>query len=276
MWRAAVYGLSAYAVFVAAMYALQRSLMYFPARSLSTPARAGVPEMTPVTLRAADGLELAAWYGAPRDDGGSARPVIVYFHGNGGGIAARGSRVRPYLDRGFGVLLVEYRGYSGNPGSPSEQGLYADGRAALAFVQSEGLPLDRVVLFGESLGSGVAVRMATEFDVGAVVLEAPFSSAVDVAAGAYWFLPARWLMKDRFDSISRIGEVRAPLFMVHGERDRIVPVRLGRKLFAAANDPKEAVYLPDAGHDDLPAHGSARLAIDFLERRFPPQELLPR
>lgn len=271
MWRAAIYGLSAYAALTAAMYALQRSLMYFPDRSLPTPARAGAPEMSPVTLRTADGLALAAWYGAPRDDdGGNARPTVVYFHGNGGSIAARGGRVRPYLDRGFGVLLVEYRGYGGNPGSPSEQGLYADGRAALAFVQSEGLPLDRVVLLGESLGSGVAVRMASEFDVGAVVLEAPFTSAVDVAAGAYWFLPVRWLMKDRFDSMSRIGEVRAPLFVVHGERDRVVPVRLGRALFAAANDPKEAAYLPDAGHDDLPAHGSIRLAIDFLERRFPP------
>ncbi len=269
-WRWAVYALSAYALFVAVMYALQRSIMYFPARSLPTPAQAGVPEMAPVTLGTADGLELAAWYRAPRRGGGTVRPTVVYYHGNGGGIAMRGPRARPYLDRGFGVLLVEYRGYSGNPGDPDEQGLYADGRASLAFVESEGLPLDRVVLLGESLGSGVAVQMATEFDVGAVLLEAPFSSAVDVAAGAYWFLPVRWLMKDRFDSISKIGRVRAPLFMVHGERDRIVPVRLGRRLFAAANDPKEAVYLPDAGHNDLPAHGGTRLAIEFLERRFPP------
>ncbi len=270
MWRTAVYVLSAYALFVAAMYVLQRSIMYFPARSLSTPAQAGVPEMVPVTLSTADGLELAAWYRAPWGSDENVRPTVVYYHGNGGGIAMRGPRARPYLDRGFGVLLVEYRGYSGNPGSASEQGLYADGRASLAFVESEGLPLDRVVLLGESLGSGVAVQMATEFDVGAVVLEAPFSSAVDVAAGAYWFLPVRWLMKDRFDSLSKMDRVRAPLFVVHGERDRIVPVRLGRKLFAAANDPKEAVYLPNAGHNDLPAHGSIQLVIDYLERRFPP------
>ena len=166
-------------------------------------------------------------------------------------------------------MLVEYRGYSGNPGSPNEPGLYEDGRASLVFTQSEGLPLDRIVLLGESLGSGVAVQMATEFDVGALVLEAPFSSAVDVAAGAYWFLPVRWLMKDRFDSIARIAKVRAPLFMVHGERDRVVPIRLGRKLFAAASDPKEVVYLPDAGHNDLPAHGSTQAVIEFLERQFP-------
>ena len=269
IWRTAVYFLSAYALFVAAMYMLQRSVMYFPARTLPTPAQAGVPDMDVVTLSTDDGLELKAWFRPPEGSGETTRPTVVYFHGNGGGIAIRGARARPYLDRGFGMLLVEYRGYSENPGSPNEEGLYADGRAALAFVQSEGLSLDRIVLLGESLGSGVAVQLATEFDIGALVLEAPFTSTVDVAAGAYWFLPVRWLLKDRFDSISKIGRVRAPVLMVHGERDRIVPTRLGRRLFAAANDPKEAVYLPQAGHNDLPAHGGTQAVIDFLGRQFP-------
>ena len=266
IWRTANFVLSAYALFVAAMYVLQRSIVYFPARSLPAPAQAGVPDMDLVSLHTADGLELKAWFKPPKRSGNTVHPTIVYFHGNGGGIAIRGTRARPYLDRGYGMLLVEYRGYSKNPGSPNEQGLYADGRAALAFVQSAGLSLDRVVLLGESLGSGVAVQLATEFDVGAVVLESPFTSTVDVAAGAYWFLPVRWLMKDRFESISKIGEVRAPLFMVHGERERIVPVRLGRRLFAAATNPKEALYLPRAGHNDLPAHGSIEAVIEYLER----------
>tara|TARA_A100001037_G_scaffold285665_1_gene293232 strand:- start:7903 stop:8718 length:816 start_codon:yes stop_codon:yes gene_type:complete len=268
MWRTAIYVLSAYALFVAAMYLLQRSIMYFPARSLSTLAQAGVPDMDVVTLSTADGLELKAWYKAPVVTDGVARPTIVYFHGNGGGIAIRGGRIRPYLDKGFGALLVEYRGYSGNPGDPTEQGLYEDGRASLAFVKDRGIALDRVVLLGESLGSGIAVQLATEFEVGAMVLEAPFSSAVDVAADAYWFLPVRWLLKDRYDSISKISRIHSPLFIVHGERDRIVPIRLGRRLFAAANDPKEAAYLPKAGHNDLPVHGSIQLVIEFLERQF--------
>ena len=270
IWRAAVYILSAYALFVAVMYMLQRSIMYFPIRSLSAPAQAGVPDMDVVTLSTADGLKLKAWFKTPENKHSILRPTIVYFHGNGGGIAFRGARIRPYLDRGFGVLLVEYRGYSGNPGDPTEQGLYEDGRASLEFVKNVGIPLDQVVLLGESLGSGVAVQMATEFDVGATVLEAPFSSAVDVAAAAYWFLPVRWLLKDRYDSISKIDRVRSPLFLVHGERDRIVPIKLGRRLFSAANDPKEAAYLPHAGHNDLPAHGSIQLVIEFLDRQFPP------
>lgn len=268
MWRTAVYILSAYALFVAVMYVLQRSIMYFPARSLPTPAQAGVPDMDVVTLKTADGLELKAWYGAPRKSGETANPTLVYFHGNGGGIADRGARARPYLDRGYGVLLVEYRGYSGNPGKPNEQGLYQDARASFAFLEAEGLSFDRIVLIGESLGSGVAVQMATEYDIGALVLEAPFTSTVDVAAGAYWFLPVRWLMKDRFDSMSKIDRVTVPLLVVHGERDRVVPIRLGRKLFAAANEPKEAVYLPRAGHNDLPAHGSTHEVLRFLEERF--------
>ena len=270
MWRMPIYIVSAYALFVAVMYVLQRSIMYFPARSLPSSAQAGVPDMDVVILRTADGLELKAWYGPPKGSGGAVRPTLVYYHGNGGGIAIRGARARPYLDRGYGVLLVEYRGYSGNPGKPNEQGLYEDGRASLAFTQSRGLPLERTVLLGESMGSGVAVQMATEFNVGAIVLESPFTSTVDVAASAYWFLPVRWLLKDRFDSIAKIDQVRAPLFMVHGERDRVVPIRLGRKLFAAANDPKEAVYLPNAGHNDLPAHGGTQAVIDYLERQFPP------
>lgn len=269
IWRTVGYILTAYALFAAVMYMLQRSIMYFPARFMLTPVQAGLPEMDVVTLSTADGLKLKAWFKAPKSKDNMPQPIIVYFHGNGGGIGSRGSRIRPYLDRGFGVLLVEYRGYSDNPGDPTEQGLYEDGRASLEFVKNAGLPLDRVVLLGESLGSGIAVQMATEFDVGAIVLEAPFSSAVDVAASAYWFLPVRWLLKDRYDSISKIDRVRSPIFILHGERDRIVPIRLGRRLFAAANEPKEAMFMPEAGHNDLPVHGSIQFVIEFLGRRFP-------
>ena len=119
------------------------------------------------------------------------------------------------------------------------------------------------------LGAACRQSVVLEYKVAAVALVASFTSTVDVAAGTYWFLPVRLLLKDRFDSISKIGRVRAPFFMVHGERDRIVPTRLGRRLFAAANDPKEAVYLPQAGHNDLPAHGGTQAVIDFLMRQFP-------
>jgi len=259
--RNLLYILAAYGAVVAIMYGMQRSLMYFPDRSTPDRGGAGVPEMQQVTLHTADGLELAAWYRAA----GEGRKTIVYFHGNGGNIAGRGYKVKPYLNAGYGVMLVEYRGYGGNPSSPDEAGLYADGRAALDWLEAGGVPPEHTVLYGESLGSGVAVQLAGERPPAALVLEAPFTSASDVAAASYWFLPVRLLIKDRFDSIAKIGDVQAPLLLVHGERDRVVPVRFGRRLFDAANEPKKAVFLPDGHHNDLPDHGLIPEVLAFLE-----------
>ncbi len=259
--RNALYVVIAYAAFAAIMYVMQRSLMYFPDREPPVPAHGGVPEMQVVRFATADGLDLVAWYRAAAGD----RPTILYFHGNGGNIAGRGFKVKPYLDAGYGVMLAEYRGYGGNPGSPDEAGLYADGRAALDWLAGQGVTPEGLVIYGESLGSGVAVQLASERRFAALVLEAPFSSAVDVAASAYWFLPVRWLLKDRFDSLSKIAAVQAPLLLVHGERDHVVPTRFGRRLFAAANEPKKAIFLPRGGHNDLPNHGLMPAVLKFLE-----------
>jgi len=253
--------LAAYGALVAVVYGMQRSLMYFPDRGAPDPGVAGVPEMQQVTLDTSDGLKLLSWY-RPAGEG---RETIVYFHGNGGNIAGRGYKIKPYLNAGYGVMLVEYRGYGGNPSSPNEAGLYADGRAALDWLEAGGVPSEHTVLYGESLGTGVAVQLAGERQPAALVLEAPFTSASDVAAAAYWFLPARLLIKDRFDSIAKIGDIKAPVLLVHGERDRVVPVRFGRRLFGAANEPKQGVFLPDGHHNDLPEHGLMSEVLAFLE-----------
>ncbi len=262
--------LVAYVGFAGLMYVGQRWLMYLPSQDRPDPALSGVPEMRPVRLRTADGLDLLAWYRPPP---GPDRPVMVYFHGNAGHIGFRGDKLRPYLDAGLGVLIVEYRGFGGNPGQPTEDGLYADGRAALAFLDAERVPDDRLVLYGESLGGGVAVRMAAERaeerrPAGAVVLEAPFTSIAAVAQRHYFYLPAYWLVKDRFDIESVIDRIDAPLFVFQGERDEVVPNSLGRALYAAAAEPKEAQWYPRARHNDLYDHGAARDVIDFIERRL--------
>lgn len=264
--RIAVYAGVVYGLLVGAMFVFQRSLMYFPDRSAVAPARAGVPDMAERQLTAADGVALVAWF---KPAASAAHPTIVYFHGNGGNIALRGGRVRPFLDAGYGVLLLSYRGYGGSAGRPSEAGLYADGRAAVRFVLDTGVPARQVVLFGESLGSAVALQMASEQSPGALILEAPFTSAVDVAASAYPFVPVRWLVKDRYESIAKIGRIRVPLLIVHGERDRIVPVRYARRLFEAAAQPKKAVFLPRAGHNDLSEHGATKAELDFLAELYP-------
>lgn len=271
MTRLALTALMAYGVLVGGMYLGQRRLMYMPHADVPSPAQAGVPEMRPVTLETADGLALLAWY---RPAPGARRPVLVYFHGNAGHLGFRAEKLRAYLDAAFGVLIVEYRGYGGNPGRPTEAGLYADGRAALDFLEAEGVPRDRLVLYGESLGTGVAVRLAAERGedqpVGAVVLEAPYTSIAAVAQRHYFYLPAYWLVKDRFDAEAWIGRIDAPLYVFQGERDSIIPIRFGRALFEAAREPKEAKWLPRAGHNDLYDHGAAPGVIDFIERRLSP------
>lgn len=258
----------AYVSLVAALFLFQRHLLYFPDTSVSTPALSGLGEMKTVTLRTADGLDLRSWY-RPAPAG---RATVVFFHGNAGDISGRGFKVRPYLDGGYGLLLVEYRGYGGNPGKPSEEGLYADGRAALDFLAAEGVRPGLTVLYGESLGSGVAVRMAFEMaaktPVGAVVLEAPYTSITDVAAYHYPYVPVRLLVKDEFDSASRIAAINCPLFIIHGESDRTVHTKFGRRLFDLASQPKESRWVPGAGHNALYDFGAADFVIDFLNRRF--------
>jgi fermentation-respiration switch protein FrsA (DUF1100 family) len=257
----------AYLVLVAAMYVFQRNLLYIPDNRPPDPAASGVPEMREVRLKTADGLELISWHRAAA----SKRPTIIYFHGNGGNVSYRASRIRPYLDRGYGLLLVEYRGYGGNPGRATERGLYNDGRAAMTFIADEGVPVDDVVLYGESLGGGIAVEIAAEQGraskaVGALVLEAPLSSVTDVAAYHYPLVPVRWLLKDRFESASKIGDVRTPVFIIHGENDRIVPTGFGRALFETAKEPKESWWVSGGGHEDLHHFGLQAAVIDFLAR----------
>ncbi len=251
----------AYAGIVLAACGLQRSLMYFPGGALPDPPEGFIVRQ----VRTADGLQLTGWYAPPAAPG---RAVIVYFQGNGGNIAGRLFKVEAFVEAGYGVLLAGYRGYGGNPGSPTEEGLYADARAWLDSL--EGAP---AVLLGESLGTGVAVRMASERPVAAVILEAPYSSAVDVGAAAYWFLPVRAVMRDRFPSIDVIAKIGAPLLVIHGERDRVIPIRFGRRLFAAAREPKQMKVYPTAGHNDLPRFGLIEDELAFLkslDREAPP------
>jgi len=255
-----------YTAVVGTMFLAQRHLIYHPSQTVPPPAAAGLPEMRAVTVTTADGLRLRSWYRAPP----AGQPTIVHFHGNGGNIADRGFKVRPYLDAGLGLLLVEYRGYGGNPGDPTEQGLYADARAHLDFLAGEGVAPRDWVLYGESLGSGVAVQMAMEqaarAPVRAVVLESPYLSLGETAAAHYPFLPARTLVRDRFDSAAKIERIGVPLFIVHGENDGVIPVVQGKALFEAAPEPKEGHWIRHGGHNNLYDFGVAELVIAFIRR----------
>ncbi|MCK5546038.1 MAG: alpha/beta hydrolase [Rhodospirillaceae bacterium] len=257
-----------YSVLVAAMFLMQRDFMYFPDQSKPDPSISVAPEMKVVNYKTFDGVELSSWYYPPRNE---TFPVIMHFHGNAGNIGSRASKARMLIDKGYGVLLAEYRGYGGNSGTPDEPNLMFDGKAAVDFLASQGVPTSRVVAYGESLGSGIVVSLAMDaaFDgkhFKAVVLEAPFSSAVDAGRAHYPFLPVGILMKDRFESTSRISAIRAPLLIVHGDKDEVIPINLGKKLFSAALPPKEAKWIPGAGHNNLYEFGAGDVVLEFLQK----------
>jgi uncharacterized protein len=256
--------LTAYGGLVGGLYLFQRQLLYRPGSTRPSVADLAPLGVREVALTTEDGLSLFSWYLPP----GAGRPVIAYFHGNGGHIGYRGERLRHFAREGYGVLLAEYRGYAGNPGKPSEAGFCADGAAALDFLVGAGIAPSRLVLWGESLGSGVAVHLAAQRKVAGLVLEAPFTSIAAAAQHHYPFIPAGMLVRDRFDSLSRISQVKAPLLVLHGERDMIVPVRLGRALLDAAPEPKEGWFAPEAGHENLTQFGALDAAVAFIERRL--------
>ena len=255
-----VFVLVFYAALVGLLYIAQRSLMYFPDRQRVAPAAAGLPQAAEEVLTTRDGEQVIVWHVPPR----AARPVVIYFPGNGGGLSLRVPRFAELTADGTGLVALAYRGYSGSSGSPSEEGLIADAHAAYEFALAHYAPA-RIALWGESLGGGVAVALAAEREVGRVVLEAPFTSAADVAAGAYPFAPVRLLMKDPFRSDERIAKVTAPVLIMHGALDNVVPIALGERLYEMIRAPKRFVRFPDAGHEGLDGHGALAEVKKVLE-----------
>ena len=261
--RIAAVLLGAYAMAVVAVAMMQRQLLYHPpSAALPAPQEAGLPAMRPVTLKTADGLDLTAWYAPPAGEDGL---VILHLHGNAGSLANRAHKYRPFLEAGHGLLAVEYRGYAGNPGRPHEQGLVSDARAGLLWLQAESVPLERIVLYGESLGSGVAVLAADARPLAAVVLETPYDSMVAVGREHYPWLPVGWFLRDRYAAAARIPRVRAPILMLVGGRDRTIPPPRAEALLAAAPEPARMARFPGAAHNDLFDHGAAATVLEFLD-----------
>ncbi len=250
---------------VLALHVLQRRILFAADNGPPLLEMVGQAGLAPTELATADGLVLRAWWLLPAPEA----PVILYLHGNAGHIGHRGERIRDFARRGWGALMVEYRGYGGNPGTPSEAGLLADGEAGLAALRQRGIPPARIVVWGESLGSGVAVPLAVSHDVGAVVLETPFTSIAEIAKRRYPYAPVDLLLRDRFDSLARIAAVRAPLLIAQGGRDRIVPPAMGRALLAAATAPAELWLAEEGGHSDLLQFGMGDAVAEFLRRRLP-------
>jgi len=226
-------------------YLLQRNLIYFPNRQRPVPEDYQAADMQVISLRTQDGLLLNCWYKPAAKN----RPTLLYLHGNAGHIGHRMPMAREFIAAGYGVLLLDYRGYGGNKGRPTEQGLYEDGRTAVRYLQQQGVKARELVLYGESLGTGVATMLAVEYPVCAVVLQSPFTSMANLAHYHYpWILMKPW---DQFNSLSRISAIHAPLLVLHGKQDEVVPFAQGLAIFEDAQEPKKMAYYEQSGHNNL-------------------------
>lgn len=251
--------LVAYLAVLALLFVAQRSLLFPNSGRSATAAEAGLAGFEDIALQTPDGERLAAWWRPPEPG----RAVIVYFHGNGGSLWDRRFRAAALTQTGRGLLLVSYRGYAGSTGRASEAGLRIDARAAYDWLARSYQPA-RIVAYGESLGTGVVVRLATERAVAGVILDAPYTSIADVAGAIYWFAPVGLLMRDPFRSLEIIRRVNAPLLFLHGDRDDVIPIGFGERLYAAAAEPKHFVRLPGVGHSSVLESGGLEQADAFL------------
>lgn len=258
--RLALFGL----VVIAVLYAVAGAVLYFNQSAIFYPAprdypREALPGYRAIHIETGDGLSLAALY-RPGEPG---RHTIVFFHGNGDNLAGAAEAVRGLAEDGNGVLLVEYRGYGGNPGSPGEAGVYRDGEAAMRWLAETGVAPSRTIVVGNSIGSGPATEMAVRYPVAALILVSGFSSLPDVARAHVRWFPVGWLMRDRFANVAKIVAAKGQLFLLHGDRDMLVPVANARRLHAARPD-STLMIVEGAGHELVYSDAAQRVMAEWV------------
>ena len=244
----------------------QRRLIYFPSQSVGIASKIS-SDTEEVVFTTDDGLTLSAWW-VPASESPNGSTIVV-FHGNGGNRTDRAPLAQALSGRGYGVLLTDYRGYGGNPGSPSEAGILLDAEAAIAYAFSRhDVDPDKLIYFGESLGAAVAIAVAQEHPPTALILRSPFTSLADVARVHYRYLPTGLLLRDHYPSLDTIATLDVPVLVIAGSQDTIVPIEQSRKLYDAAPGPKRFVTIEGANHNDAAlTHGPLFIdeIAEFLE-----------
>jgi pimeloyl-ACP methyl ester carboxylesterase len=234
---------------LAMFWGFQRQLIYFPDPAPVPPADEVLPGATDVMLRTDDGLELGAWF-VPADPARDTGFVVLAAPGNGGNRASRAGLAEELSRRGLAVLLMDYRGYGGNPGRPSEDGLAADADAAVDRLRHLGYPADHTIYYGESLGAGVVAALHTRHPPAGMVLRSPFTDLADVGSHHYPFLPVRALLRDRYPVVDHLAESEVPVTVVYGEHDSVVPTELSVRVADLAPSLVERVVIEGADHND--------------------------
>ena len=242
------------------LYVKQRDLLFpVPTTERTAPAAAGFPQAEEHILSTPDGEKVIVWHVPPKPG----HAVVLFFHGNGDFLAGLAERFKAIIADGTGLVALSYRGYAGSSGAPSEEGLLRDGAAAYGFATAR-YDAQRIVVWGFSLGTGVAVAVASEHPIRKLILEAPYTSIADLAAAQFRFVPVRLLIRDTLHSDQRIARVTVPLLIVHGAQDQTIPIAFGERLFALAHEPKQFVPIPGGGHDDLGNFGMIEIARRFI------------
>ena len=229
------------------VYAMQRSLMFSAATERIQPKGMVGGRIQEVTLKSGTGDRLFSWYGRAS----ISRPTVLYLHGNGGSVSTRHGIQKRFLDKGYGVFMLGYPGYGGSEGAPSETALVEAAHIAYHHLISSGISAEKIIIFGESLGSSVATQLAASVAASAVVLAAPMHSIREIAQDQYPFLPINLLLKDPFLTFEHIGDVEEPILVFHGSEDQSIPIESGKRLFALANEPKQFHTIEGAGHNNL-------------------------
>jgi pimeloyl-ACP methyl ester carboxylesterase len=243
--------------------ALQRRLIYFPDRAPVPPADRVIDGARDVTLRTSDGLTLGAWF-VPADPAADQSLAVLFAPGNGGNRWGRAGFAVELSRRGFAVLLMDYRGYGGNPGTPSEEGLAEDAMAGAAVLDELGYPAEATIYFGESLGTGVVAGLQARRPPAGLVLRSPFTELADVGAHHYRWLPVRVLLQDRFETAALLADSPVPVTVIYGDRDTIVPPELSARVADEARSLAERVVIRGADHDDEAMFGP--LVVDAVAR----------
>ena len=242
------------------LFFLQRKILFNTSGTPNDPKYYGLEDVKEVKINTKDNISLLAWH----YKGSKKSPLLVYFHGNSFDIGERAYRLKRYIDNNWSVIIVAWRGYSGNKGKPTETNLYLDGESTLNWIsRNTDYEYQDLVIYGESLGSGVAVELATRYKFRSVVLEAPFTSIVDIAKQRYKIFPVSLLVLDKFNNIEKIDKISSPLLIISGKNDEIVPHNHSVMLYQKAKEPKNSVFIDEAMHNNLYDFGIEKSVIKF-------------
>ncbi len=249
-----------YIFFGLLLFLFQRRIVFNVSGKSLSPYSFGLKDTSEVKIVTKDGIKLLAWYSAPQTN----KPTLLYFHGNSFDIGERAYRIKKYIDEGWGILLLAWRGYSGNAGKPTEKNLYIDAESSLEWIANQTtIKKNSLVVYGESLGAAIAIEMGTRYEFKSIVLEAPFTSIYDIALKRYKIFPFKFLVLDKFDNFGKINKIKSPILIISGTKDEIVPHNHSIKLFKESSFPKDCLFVDDAMHNNLYDFGIDKKVINF-------------